>query len=154
MTASSTAVSNRFSPCNTGGGDTAAATTWSYSDADGGTDWSYIQFHRGANSYGDRRRETRQGTILLAHEPMHALGIDGHLSPSFDTIMEGTADIHDTAQGIRQPMSLLYPVDREALQALYGRLENGDSPALLGPWSSTSLHVHGNGQHAGFGVAL
>ena len=143
-----------FVPEGTFHSDTAAATTWNYPKADGGTDWSYIQFHRGANSYGDRRRETRQGTILLAHELMHALGIDGHVSPSFDTIMEGTADIHDTAQGIRQPMSLLYPVDREALQVLYGRLENGDSPASLGPWSSTSLHVHGNGEHAGFGVAL
>ena len=36
-------------------------------------------------------------------------------------------------------MSILYPADREALRALYGRLNNGDTPASdLGSWSSTS----------------
>ena len=57
-------------------------------------------------------------------------------------------------QGIPQPVSVLYPVDREALRALYSRLDAGDDFEALGPWSSSSLHIAGNGRHANFGVAL
>ena len=52
------------------------------------------------------------------------------------------------------PMSLVYPLDREALQVLYTNLELGDDPADFGTWQSTSVHIAGNGQHANFGVAL
>ena len=51
-------------------------------------------------------------------------------------------------------MTLLYPVDREALRALYGRLGPGDAPTDFGSWGDTSTHIHGNGEHAGYGVAL
>ena len=52
------------------------------------------------------------------------------------------------------PMSLLYPLDREAFQVLYSRLDNGDGPTDYGNWSKTSLHIAGNGTAANFGVAL
>lgn len=90
---------------------------------------------------------------VLLHEIVHALGILDHLPTSFDTIMES----HNPGprQGIDQPLSILYPADREALRALYGRLQNGDTPvADLGSWASTSLHIAGNSPHANFGVAL
>ena len=134
-----------------------AATSWSWPSGHGGVRHSYVQFNKGANSYPrhpGQRGSSRQGTILLAHEIMHSLGIDGHASTHFDTIMEDTADIHLATQNGVQPLSLLWPVDREALRVLYGRLENGDSPADFGAWSSSALHVHGNGEHTGFGVAL
>lgn len=132
----------------------AGATTWNHFGD--GVENSYIQFNRDSNVYRDST--IRRRTILLAHEIIHALGAYGHghshVSPAFDTIMEGTSDIYDVSQGTQQPRSLLYPIDREALRALYGRLDNGDDPTALGPWSSTSLHVVGNGPHAHFGVAL
>ena len=127
-------------------GANSAAVTWNVPDRN-----AYIQFNMGANSYS----RDREAVILLAHELMHALGDYGHLPPRFASIMEGTGAIHHTEQnGLRQPLSLLYPVDREALQALYGRLENGDDPANFGPWASTTWRIDGNGPHANFGVAL
>ena len=90
---------------------------------------------------------------VLAHEIIHALGVLDHLPTSFDTIMEPNNP--GPQQGIAQPLSILYPADREALRALYGRLDNGDSPAAdLGPWTSKSLHIAGNAKHANFGVAM
>ncbi|MDE2904493.1 MAG: hypothetical protein OXQ28_00245 [Acidobacteriota bacterium] len=113
---------------------------------------SDIYINSAYSRYGDR-----QAVILLAHELLHALGMfggDGHVSPDIDSILEGTRDIYATAQDAPQPLSLLYPADREALRALYGRLENGDDPTAFGPWSDASWHVAGHGQHAAFGVAL
>ena len=90
---------------------------------------------------------------VLVHEIIHALGVLDHLPTSFDTVME--ANNPGPRQGIDQPLSILYPADREALRALYSRLNNGDTPeAGLGNWSSTSLHIAGNSLHANFGVAL
>ena len=127
-------------------GENSAAVTWGAPN-----EYAYIQFNMGANSY----RRDREAVILLAHELMHALGDYGHVDSRFPTILEGTGAIHHHEQnGERQPMSLLYRVDREALQALYGRLDNGDDPTDFGPWASTSLHVAGDGEHANFGVAL
>ena len=134
-----------FVPARASASGHGAASTWEAGDH------SYVQFYTGSNSY----RDDRQSVILLAHEIMHSLGLRGHVSPSFRTIFEGTSDIHAASQGgLAQPMSLLYPVDREALRALYGRLRGRGGPSALGPWSDTSLHVHGNAPHAGFGVAL
>ena len=131
----------------------AGATSWtSYPRGGAAIENSYTQFNKGANVYRDRI--ARRSVILLAHELMHSLGLDGHPSPNFDTILEGTSDIYATVQGAKQPHSLLYPVDREALRVLYSRLDNGDSPTSLGSWTSTSMHVHGNAPHVGFGVAF
>ena len=130
----------------------AGATSWNHFGD--GVENSYIQFNRDSNVYHDPT--VRRSTILLAHELIHALGVYGygHVSPTFDTIMEASSAVYDVSQGTPQPRSLLYPSDREALRALYGRLETGDDPTAFGPWSSTSIHVVGNGPHAHFGVAL
>ena len=131
-------------------------------DRVGGTTWNTYDGNRITNSFvelvqpGGRlghRNVTRDAVILTAHELLHALGL-GHVSPDFDTIMDGVGGMYELQQGIPLPRSLLYPLDREAVRALYGRLENGDNPTNFGPWASTSLHIHGNGPHAGFGVAL
>ncbi|MDE0373058.1 MAG: hypothetical protein OXI73_11020 [Rhodospirillales bacterium] len=108
--------------------------------------------------YGDYTSNgDRQATILLAHELLHALGMfggSGHVPPDLDSILEAGAGIYDRAQGIPQPLSLLYPADREAMRALYTRLTDGASPTSFGSWSSTSQHVAGVGRHSAFGVAL
>ncbi len=128
-----------FVPGRDPSGGTAAARAFNLSNS------SYVAFFQGSNSY-QRERET---IILLAHEIMHALGLNGHVS-GMPSIMLGTGGIHAVSQGgLRQPMSTLYPADREALRALYS-----GNPVSFGPWSSTSLHIHGNAPHAGFGVAF
>ena len=96
----------------------------------------------------------RQATILLAHELIHALGAWSHVPSALDTIMELTTAIYATAQDGEQPVSLLYPADREFLRVLYSSRYNPDDPRAFGPWATSSLHIHGNGPHAGFGVAL
>ena len=128
-------------------GRNSAAVTWGLPLGR----FAYIQINMGANSYS----RDHEAITLLAHEIMHALGVDDHVSSEFATIMEGTGAIHHVEQnGVDKPLSLLYPVDREALQALYGRLEPGDDPADFGPWTASTLRIDGNGPHANFGVAL
>ncbi len=62
-----------------------------------------------------------------------------------------------------QPRSLIYPIDREGLQAAYSRLQPGTSPdeisaESLGPWSDTSFHLRGDfdigSEEIAFGVAF
>ena len=107
-----------------------------------------INQHRYAGS-GDR-----EGVIVLAHELVHALGVLEHIVPSLNTIMEARNPYANYKDGKLQPLSLLWSVDREALRALYGRLDNGDLPTNLGPWASTSSHIYANGEHVAFGVGL
>ena len=85
---------------------------------------------------------------VVAHELIHALGLLGHVSA--DEL--GVFSIMDRGHGSLTG-EYLFPVDREALRARYGRLSVGDTPDDLGYWASSALHIHGNGQHAGFGVA-
>ena len=118
------------------------------------SNYSLISVNKAYTDYGDR-----QAVILLVHELMHALGIQGHVEGQFATMMEGhwTDYVeYQTVDGVihPQPLSLLYPADREALRVLYGRLANGDSPIDFGVWESTSTHVHANGEHSAFGVAM
>lgn len=136
-----------YHSCGTSGG-----TTWNYPWTPGtATQRTYIQMNRDAAALTD----DRLATILLAHELMHALGLYGgdHVSPEFDSIMLASG-IYETEQGIPQPATYLYPVDREALRALYSRFNAGDNFDSLGAWSSTSTHFIGDGQHVDFGVAL
>ena len=129
-----------------GGGPNAAAVAYSFP----GTT-AVIQFNTESNSYF----RDREAVILLAHELMHSLGILSHVSTDFATIMEGTGAIHHVDQnGVRQPLSLLYPADREALRVLHSRLRDDDAPTSFGSWSARTLRVDGNGPHANFGVAL
>lgn len=123
-----------------------------------GNEYARILLRRGANVFGGGDEspfgfsDHRRAVILIAHELLHALGIDGHVSPDFDTLMAANADMYHLRQGDQQPASLVYPVDREALRALYSG--NYRSPIDFGPWSATSTHLHGNGPYAGFGVAF
>ncbi len=96
---------------------------------------SYIRFNKGATVYGEDRR----AVMLLAHELIHALGVSSHVSPNFDTIMDSSVGGYTTSQRTPQPLSLLYPVDREALRVLYSRLNNANEPTSIGPWANTSM---------------
>ena len=53
---------------------------------------------------------------------------------------------------------VLHPLDRDALQAVYGNLEAGTRPSSLaeqlGSWSDTSLHVRGEIDTAGGEIAF
>ena len=102
--------------------------------------------HAGSDNYGVERNAT---ILLRRRDDARALGLTGGsptLIPVTRTPCEATRDIYAGRAGTNQaqPMSLLYPVDREAMQVLYRRLDNGDDPRSFGPWSSTSLHIHGN----------
>ena len=121
----------------------------SYADnefrADGSIKWSYIRVGRtvAGRCPGCDTRGDFTGTV--AHELVHALGVYGHVDPFMYRSM-----MSSFGGGGR-----LWPTDREALRVLYDRLQPGDSlPLDFGPWASDSLHIHGNGPFAGFGVAL
>ena len=130
-----------FSPESEYNSDGGAATSWG----------KYILLSCGDfSAYADQRN----AVILMAHELIHSLGIGGHVSADFDTIMEATSIIYASAQGSRQPGSLLYPIDREALRALYGPLLDSADPDDLGPWSGTSEHLFAGNGFGAFGVAL
>ena len=118
----------------------------SYADnefrADGSIKWSYIRMWITRCPGCDHRGDF---TKTVAHELVHALGVYGHVDPfAFRSLMNSFGS-----------SGVLWPTDREALRMLYSRLQSGDSlPISFGPWASDSLHIHGNGAYAGFGVAL
>ena len=138
-----------FLPCSAYYGcSRSGATAWNERD-NGEVKSTYIQMSHGTPAYQDNR----MATILIAHELLHGLGLK-HVSTDYDTIMH-TGDIFAVSQGTPQPLSLLYPVDREALRVLYGSgLEIGDSPDDFGPWDDASWHVVGTAPHFAFGVAV
>ena len=91
----------------------------------------------------------QQAVAVLAHELIHALGI-GHVPSSYRTIMAPEIDLSDEGM----PLSILYPIDRQALRALYGRMSNGDSVTAFGAWANTTTHLVGSSDYAAFGVAF
>ena len=110
---------------------------------DGSIRWSYVRVARivaGACEGCDYRLPL-VGTLI--HELVHALGLYGHVDPF---------RWRSVVNGFGGGMSAL---DREALHVLYTRIEPGDRlPLDFGSWDSDSLHIHGNGPFAGFGVVL
>ena len=102
------------------------------------------------------RTEGLERLGVIAHELIHLLG-RGHVDPlRFPrTIMVGGGSEELSAH-------ILHPLDREALLAVYDRLEPGTTPSdiaeELGDWSDTSLHIRGavdiEGGEIAFGVAL
>ena len=130
----------------------AAGRAWTWPDKayDGTIDHSYIRL-KGQGNQLDAGQPFIFGVSLVAHELLHALGVDGHVSDAFVSVMQANVGIFHIGD---QPLSILHAVDREAIQAIYSRYAPGDDPASLGPWLSSSLHLIGNGPHASFGVAL
>lgn len=111
---------------------------------------------RSSRIFVDHTRTTgRDRMDTLVHEIIHSLG-RRHPEPELfpHTIMLTTAQSRDN--------HILYPLDREALQAVYSRLQHGSTVASLaddlGPWSNTSTHLLGEfsaaGEDVSFGVAL
>ena len=94
---------------------------------------------------------------VIAHEIIHLLG-RGHVDP---VRFPGTL-MSAGGGGTEVSPHVLRPLDREALLAVYGRLGPGSTPSSiaqeLGPWSDTSVHVHGAlgipGGEVEFGAAL
>ena len=93
---------------------------------------------------------------VIAHELIHLLG-RGHVDP---IRFPGTITVAGGSEELSE--HILHPLDREALLAVYGRLEPGTMPGdfatELGDWADTSLHVRGatdigEGEIA-FGAAL
>ena len=88
---------------------------------------------------------------VLVHELIHALG-RFHPDPVRfpDSIMNIPAVAADAY--------LLYPLDREALLAVYGTLSPGAAPGEiatdLGPWDDESMHVRGDLGDLAFGASL
>ena len=113
-----------------------------YGDAATFPDFGYVRIFNRATPQEGRM------VITIAHEIMHTLGIDGHV-PILQSIMKVLTARLTPGERPWPPMSALWPADREALRVLYG-----PDPVDFGPWSSTSLHIHGNAPHAGFGVAF
>ena len=87
----------------------------------------------------------------LVHELIHALGRQHPQRTSFPSTIMRTP-----AQGTQG--YVMHQLDREALLAVYGVLEAGDSPAGiatdLGPWEDESLHVRGDLGDLAFGASL
>ena len=93
---------------------------------------------------------------VIAHELIHLLGrshVDPGRFPETLMVAGGSEELSE---------HILHPLDREALHAVYGRLQAGTTPGRLaeelGPWSDTSMHVRGEieigeGEIA-FGAAL
>ena len=117
-----------------------AETAWL---PDGSIPYATIKINKAYRGGGER-----QAIVVLAHELIHALGI-GHVPLEFRTVM--APDIDMSAEDM--PLSILYPIDRQALRALYGRMNNGDSVTAFGAWGDTTTHLVGSSDQAAFGVA-
>ena len=102
------------------------------------------------------RTEGLERLGVIAHELIHVLGrghVDAARFPETIMVDGGSEELTE---------HILHPLDREALLAVYGRLEPGASPSdiatELGDWADTSLHVRGavdiEGGDVAFGAAL
>ena len=151
-------------------------TTWNTFDTDSNGNKRIIQSIIRIDEVAFAIKSHRHFITLLAHEFLHSLGLH-HVSADFDTIMETTREVYRSWQGygiryesdehgnpvavsgegleaeIPLPMSIVYPIDRAALQILYGRLNNGDDVASFGSWATASLHIAGSSDNVKFGVA-
>ena len=88
---------------------------------------------------------------VIVHEILHVLGFDGH-SDRQDSRM------FDTTLGRSDPTTILFPVDRAALHAIYSRLEPGDThyetnEKLFGSWNTVATHLVRKENHSSFGVS-
>jgi len=116
--------------------DFTAIGTFPWANISGGR----IDIYQDYSDQGDRN-----ATILLAHELMHVLGVNGgdngsHTRGDIDSIMGGGSEAYRPG-----PASVLHPVDREALRFMY-------SAEDLGLWSTSSEHLVGETRYTKFGV--
>ena len=96
---------------------------------------------------GYRAHDEDGALHVLVHELIHALGL-GHVSDRFQSVM--TPTLHDGTTDT--PLSILYPIDRAALRALYGRMEAGHEFNEFGAWDDNSTYLLGNSDHVAFGA--
>ena len=105
-------------------------------------------------------RDPQHRIYLLAHELLHALGRQ-HADPNRDMSQIASLTIMDpSARG--SSGFVLFPVDREALNAIYGELEVGESvndiAERLGDWDDTGVLLRGDFDipegDGSFGVSL
>ena len=111
----------------------------------------YVRSDLDADSSKESLRSFGRSRVrTLAHELLHALG-RGHADPAAnpESIMLLRASETD-------PGFYLYPLDRAALQAVYGRLEPGDGIYAiyteLEDWDARSIHVRATQGSEGDGV--
>ncbi|MCY3703537.1 MAG: hypothetical protein OXG16_12750 [Rhodospirillales bacterium] len=83
---------------------------------------------------------------LLTHEMMHAMGFWQHSDRRRQTITTGV--VYDSE--VRNTPDALYPLDRAALQVIYGHLRFNDVFDSLGPWDDSPT----TGQDRYTGVTL
>lgn len=97
----------------------------------------------------DERRAGDRSHFVLAHEILHALGRNHPSDQSLATIMQETVP-----QDL--PTFLLHTLDAEALLAVYGRLEAGDTAQDieddLGPWEEDGTTLFGASGFVTYGV--
>ena len=110
--------------------------------SDGTVAFGTIMMSESYRDYGDR-----DAVVVLAHELIHTLGL-GHVERQ-PSIMASVIDRFPR----NIPRSLLYSIDRQALRALYGRMQPGDPTTDFGYWSDASTHLFGDGLHVAFGVS-
>ena len=121
---------------------TGQALTWAYDTG---------EITRGEVWVDHTRTDGRSERLhVIVHELLHVLG-RGHPDPYRfrDTVMK--------TPGHENSGFILYPLDREALLAVYSRLDPGTRPEdilrRLGAWKETSIHVAGALEFRG-GIAL
>ncbi len=112
-----------------------------------GTGWSLGAFSYALISDAYTSRGDTRAIRLLAHEIIHTIGIDYHIPTSLYSIMHATITEH-------HPETILTPADRDALLAIYGKLEPGETVDNLDPWESQSTNIIGETPHVQFGVSI
>ena len=136
----------------------AARETWEVDYAPGeppvgnAVTWSLDGVAQTARAWVDHTRHSgTQGTMTtLVHELLHTLGRQHPDRARFPSSI-----MNIPAEGVDG--YLLHPLDREALLAVYGTLEAGDTPAAiatsLGPWEDESMHLRGDLGDLAFGAS-
>ncbi|MCY4547138.1 MAG: hypothetical protein OXC28_02115 [Defluviicoccus sp.] len=129
----------------------APSTAYSYVILDDVTDKiveAFIDVETGYALPGDK-----QGVEVIARELMRVMGLNyGTPMAHINSILAIPDSTIPKQQDIPQPVSILYPADREALRALYSGLDDRTDLQNFGPWEDTSMHIVGVGEHAVFGV--
>ena len=133
----------------------AGCATRRWSEAIRISDFEYASAKAWVDHTQLTQRDYRLGAIV--HELIHTLGRE-HADPARfpATVMHSAGGSYDAVPG-----HVLHPLDREALLAVYGWLDEGfelpgELATTFGPWADRSLHIRGDidaVDGAAFGVA-